>query len=98
MLKHPTSKLNKNWNKIEWRIKWSEYGLDGEETTTDPGVMASLGWIRFFINDEMLIDEKLPMGNNAQGRIPYFKFGLIAFCKGSSKHFFILLTFVSNKL
>ena len=75
LLKYPLSKLNKDWNKIEWRIKWSEYGLDENKNMTDPGVILSLGWIRFYINDEKLVDANLQVGNNAQGRIPYFKFG-----------------------
>ena len=79
LLKYPLSKLNKDWNKIEWRIKWSEYGLDENRNMADPGVILSLGWIRFYINDEEVVNEKIPMGNNAQGRIPYFKIGLIDF-------------------
>ena len=77
MLKRiPLSKLNKSWNKIEWIIKWSEYGIDGNIKDTDPGVIKSLGWVRLLINGKMYVDERLPVGNNAQGRVPYFKLGL----------------------
>lgn len=77
MLKRiPLSKLNKSWNKIEWMIKWSEYGIDGNIKDTDPGVIKSLGWVRLLINGKMYVDERLPVGNNAQGRVPYFKLGL----------------------
>ena len=77
MLKRiPLSKLNKSWNKIEWMIKWSEYGIDGNIKDADPGVIKSLGWVRLLINGKMYVDERLPVGNNAQGRVPYFKLGL----------------------
>ena len=78
LLKHPMTELNVGgWNEIEWRIKWSEYALG--ENKTDPGIMTSLGWVRLLVNDVTVVDEKLPVGNNAQGRVPYFKLGQIDF-------------------
>merc|ERR1712200_45792 len=75
LLKHPMTELNVGgWNEIEWRIKWSEYALG--ENKTDPGIMTSLGWVRLLVNDVTVVDEKLPVGNNAQGRVPYFKLGI----------------------
>ena len=76
MLRYKLDELNDDWNKIEWRIKWSEYGIDGNRNDTDPGVITSHGWVHLRINGATVINETLPLGNNAQGRIPYFKFGL----------------------
>ena len=75
LLRHPLKNLNRKWNKFEWQVKWSEFGLDGNRNDTDPGVMTSHGWVKLVINDVTMIDEVLPLGNNAQKRVPYFKFG-----------------------